>query len=54
MNLTEAIEILEKFNKWRRGDEELTINNIATPKLIGEAIDVAIHLLKQLNSHDKN
>lgn len=48
MNLQEAIEILEKFNQWRRGDEEVSINDIASPKRIGEAIDVAIHLLKQM------
>lgn len=45
MNLPEAIKVLEEYNKWRRGDEEIKQPN---PKVIGEAIDVAIHLLKQM------
>lgn len=44
MTLQEAIKILEKYNKWRRG-AEITQPN---PKLIGEAIDIAINQLKQL------
>lgn len=44
MTLQEAIKILEKYNKWRRGAEIPQPN----PKLIGEAIDIAINKLKQL------
>ena len=44
MTLQEAIKILEEYNKWRRGAEIPQPN----PKLIGEAIDIAIHQLKQL------
>jgi len=50
MNEKEAIEILEKFNKWRRGSKEITVNDIASPKLIGIAIDVAVNFMKQ---HEK-
>jgi hypothetical protein len=43
MTRTEAIDILEKHNEWRRFDGE-TIDNIPMqdPKLIGEAIDISI------------
>jgi len=44
MNLQEAIEILECFNNWRKGDDSEMIH----PKLITEAIEIAIHQLKQL------
>ena len=44
MTLQEAIKILEEYNKWRRGAETPQLN----PKIIGEAIDIAIHQLKQL------
>lgn len=44
MTLQQAIEILEQFNLWRRGEETPQPD----PKIIGEAIDIAIHQLKQL------
>lgn len=44
MTLQEAIKILEEYNKWRRGAEIPQPN----PKLIGEAIDIAINQLKQI------
>ena len=42
MNLPEAIATLIKFNKWRRGAEM----PMPSPKEIGEAIEIAIHLMK--------
>lgn len=44
MTLNEAIKILEVYNRWHRGADIKQPN----PKLIGEAIDIAIHQLKQL------
>jgi hypothetical protein len=43
----EAAEILASHNAWRRGDE--TIPQLP-PKLIGEAIDVAVEALRKLSS----
>jgi hypothetical protein len=45
MDLKETIKVLTKHNKWRRGAEIPMIE----PKEIGEALDIAIRLLKQLN-----
>ena len=44
MTITEAVEILKYFNKWRRGAE------IPQPdaKKVGEAIDIAIKALDNL------
>ncbi len=43
MNHPEALAILVEYNAWRRGDET---HEQLPPKLIGEAIDVAISALK--------
>ena len=45
MTLTQAINILEKHNKWRLGGKDNPID----PKQLTEALEVAINLLKQLN-----
>jgi hypothetical protein len=44
MTLNEAIEILENYNKWRTGSEV----EIPSPRKITEALNIAIHQLKQL------
>lgn len=44
MTLNETIQVLERHNKWRRG-ADIPMEH---PKAIGEAIDTAIHLLKQM------
>jgi hypothetical protein len=44
MNITEAIEILEIYNKWRRDDSEMNLT--LTPKQIGIAIDVVVNYFK--------
>lgn len=45
MTLPEALKILEQFNKWRRGVEIPQPD----PKIIGEAIDIAINLMKGMS-----
>jgi len=44
MTLDESILTLEKYNNWRTGDDSEMIH----PRLITEAIEIAIHQLKQL------
>lgn len=39
MTLKDAIEVLRRHNKWRRGDDSVPETN---PKLLGEAIDTVI------------
>lgn len=41
MSKDEALKILIEYNKWRRGDESQMLD----PKIIGQAIDVAIDCL---------
>jgi len=43
MDLNETISILEYYNEWRRGAEI----EMPQPKIIGEAIESAIKLLKE-------
>lgn len=50
--MDKTIETLETFNKWRRGDESISINDIS-PKLIGIAIDDAVRILKELRDKKK-
>jgi len=45
MTLYEVTKILEDYNRWRRGAEIEQPN----PKIIGEAIDLAIETLKKQN-----
>lgn len=44
MNIIEAAELLERHNKWRRGDDN---EGMADPAMLGVAIDVAVAALKQ-------
>ena len=52
MNINQAIDILTEHNKWRRAlppYDSLPPNQpVATPKEVGEAIDVAIETLKTM------
>lgn len=43
MTIEQAIEILERHNKWRRGDDEIPETN---PKELGEAIDTVVDNFK--------
>jgi hypothetical protein len=46
MTRDEAIDILEEHNQWRRFDGEFEDSpRMQDPKLIGEAIDIAIYEL---------
>lgn len=45
MTPAEAAEVLRKFNAWRRGDDD--DSTMLRPKVIGEAIDVAIAELEK-------
>ena len=44
MSKDEALKILTEYNKWRRGAD----TEMLPPKLIGEAIDVAIDCLTKI------
>ena len=44
MTEKEALKILVEHNKWRRGSE----TEMLPPKLIGEAIDIAIECLTKI------
>ena len=44
MKIEEAIEILERYNEWRRGAEI----EMANPNELGEAIDLVLLELKRL------
>ena len=50
MTIEKAIEILELHNKWRRDDDGKY--EMAEPKELGEAIDLVISELKNLNSRN--
>jgi hypothetical protein len=49
MDLKETIEVLVKYNEWRKGAEIPMIE----PKVISEALDSAINLLKGLEKTNK-
>lgn len=51
MTPAEAATILRQHNAWRRGDEELEMQ---PPKLLGEAIDVAVAHLTALDEPTQN
>lgn len=56
MNLAKAMDILTEHNKWRRGEPPYdTIPPVdhATPKEIGEAIDVAIEEMHRIAGLEK-
>lgn len=44
MSKDEALKILIEYNKWRRGAD----TEMLPPKLIGEAIDIAIECLTKI------
>lgn len=46
MTNTEALEILEQYQEWRRGAD----TEMLGPKDIGKAIDVAIDALKRTSA----
>lgn len=50
MTIKQAIRTLELFNRWRRGDETLKMQD---PKKIGQAIDLAINVMKKSESENK-
>ena len=43
MTAKQAVKILEKHNKWRRGDKRIKMQNHTE---IGKAIDIAVKMLK--------
>lgn len=45
MKLSKAIEILEKHNKWRRGNDDY---EMANPKELGIAIETVIKYCKSV------
>ena len=48
MKLSEAIEILEKHNLWRRDNNVPSIYESTDPKDLGIAIEIAIEYLKKV------
>lgn len=44
MTEREALELLQKHNRWRRGDNSI---EMADPRAIGHAIDVACRVLAE-------
>lgn len=48
MTKEEALNILAEFQKWRRGAEI----PMQEPRIIGEAIDVAIEVLKEKTKNE--
>jgi hypothetical protein len=44
MNITEAIKIVKKYNKWRRGDNRI---KHVDPQTLGIALDVLILYAEQ-------
>lgn len=55
MPISEVIETLTEFNRWRRAEGEYGASGIpcpCSPKLIGEAIDNAVKYLKERQNED--
>lgn len=56
MKVSEALETLKKYNKWRRGKGKKYAQPgfpaDLTPELIGQAIDRAIQMMKHYIPHD--
>lgn len=51
MPISDVIEILTEYNRWRRAEDEYGASGIpcpCSPKLIGEAIDYAVMYLDKL------
>jgi len=47
MKLKEAVEILEKHNKWRRDNSIPGKYEMANPKELGIAIDTVVRFIKE-------
>jgi hypothetical protein len=50
MKLEDAVKVLEEYQAWRKG----AYTEMLHPKVISEAIEVAINLLQQLNKTNQN
>ena len=50
MTEREALELLQRHNRWRRGDNSI---EMADPRAIGLAIDVACRVLTEHIEHEK-
>lgn len=50
MTEREALELLQRHNRWRRGDNSI---EMADPRAIGLAIDVACRVLAEHIEHEK-
>ena len=50
MKIKDAIEILERHNKWRRGSNTTQID----PTVLGIAIDIILNYIKQKNYENKS
>jgi len=48
MTIKQAIKILEQYNKWRRGNWKIKMQD---PKDIGKAIDVATQTLTRISKN---
>lgn len=48
MTEREALELLQRHNRWRRGDDSV---EMADPRAIGHAIDVACRVLAEHIEH---
>lgn len=49
MNLAKAITTLRRFNEWRRYNGPIGEGpEMPDPKEVGEAIDIATHILEEL------
>ena len=58
MDKETAIQILTDHNKWRRGEGEygygeMHLAQTYTPAEIGEAIDIAIHLMSEMKGGEE-
>tara|TARA_S200002703_G_scaffold145900_1_gene140555 strand:+ start:3826 stop:3999 length:174 start_codon:yes stop_codon:yes gene_type:complete len=55
MKHEEALKILQQMQLWRRGDPPYELLGMPyTPQQYGEALDVAIELLKEKGEHPIN
>lgn len=50
MTEREALELLQRHNRWRRGDDSV---EMAAPRALGLAIDVACRALVEHIEHEK-
>ncbi len=50
MTEREALELLQKHNRWRRGNDSVEMGD---PRAIGLAIDVACRVLAERMEHEK-